>query len=98
MKPYRPPRFRVGAIRELCESRRLNQSDIARTCGVTRQTISLWVCGRCQPMYSTILALCSGLGLEPTFFAEGLGERPERTAASPPLPAGREERARRAVV
>ncbi len=71
---YALPKFRVAAIAELCQSRGVSQAKLARLCGVTRQTLNLWAHGRCQPQFDTILLLCARLGVDPTFFAEGLNQ------------------------
>lgn len=78
---YSTPRFRVGAIAELCESRGLTKTQLARAAGVSRQLLNFWINRRGQPRYDTILIMCKRLGVDPGFFAEGLNESPERATA-----------------
>ena len=73
---YLTPKFRVAAIAELCESRGLTKAQLARAAGVSRQLLDYWINGHGQPRYDTILIVCQRLGLDPSFFAEGL-ERQE---------------------
>ena len=74
-------RFRVWAFAELCESRGLTKSQLAREAGVSRQLLDYWINAGGQPRYDTILIVCQRLGVDPGFFAEGLNESPERATA-----------------
>lgn len=77
---YSTPHFRVAAIAELCESRGLTKSQLARATGLSRQTLDHWINGHGQPRYDTILIMCQKLGIDPGFFAEGLCEAPSEPA------------------
>jgi len=78
---YHTPRFRVAAIAELCEARGLTKAQLARASGITRQALNYWINGRGQPRWDTLLLVCQKLDVDPSFFAEGLRESPERATA-----------------
>jgi len=61
------PKIRLLFGKKLLDAIRdanMNQSDLARRLGITKDAVSSYVRGRCLPRDETLLAICSELGIE----------------------------------
>lgn len=69
-----PPsgQFRSSAIEELCRRDGISPSEFARRVGVSRQLVSRWMLGHCEPQFRTVLRLCEVFKVSPLYFAQGV--------------------------
>ena len=81
------PRFRSEAIQQLMDREGLTRTEFAERIGVSRQLVATWASGWVQPQFRTVLELCAEFDVDPSFFAEGLPEKPPPAEALPPAEA-----------
>jgi transcriptional regulator with XRE-family HTH domain len=70
------PKWFPGRLRELRELAGLTQKQLADRAGVKRDAVARWESGRREPAWSSILALCTALGVSCEAFTEQPAERP----------------------
>jgi transcriptional regulator with XRE-family HTH domain len=72
-----------GRLRELRESARLTQAELAEKAELTREGVAQLETGRRKPAWETVLALCEALGVECTAFCQAPAGRLEPQRGRP---------------
>lgn len=70
----------------LLRDRNMNQSDLARAAGLTRDAVSTYVRARSMPEPINLAKIAKALGVEPSFFLLKVGGGPTQTSNSPQSP------------